>query len=214
MAFYWSPRQALNFAIVQPYSNWWGQRSLSAGIPHDGQLFESRLLRIGEVRSRSGASSTRLYSTCTLQPRRPPVPRDFGTEVDRGGSKLSIFGPVESPHIPARVTESHADPSAGNRFEAGASLTVGLRPTTASSIQIDAQTILIDSLQRISKHKPAFERRRFDFPWSTPVPRLAHSFDRASVGKKTRSTKKCAASFPVRPGHAATACCIVEAKVV
>ena len=43
-----------------------------------------------------------------------------------------LFWGVESPDIPARVTESQAGPSVGNRFDAGDSLRPGYAQPSAN----------------------------------------------------------------------------------
>ena len=56
-----------------------------------------------------------------------------------------LFWAVENLAIPALVTESQAEPlrdTASTRWPAYGRATPNLRPATASSIQIDAQTIL------------------------------------------------------------------------
>lgn len=47
------------------------------------------------------------------------------------GHRGDLFWGVESPAIPARLTESQADPAAGSRFDAGVSLRLGYaQPST------------------------------------------------------------------------------------
>ena len=66
------------------------------------------------------------------------------------GHRGGLFWGVESPAIPARVTELQADPQPGTASTRGPAYgraTPNLRPTPASSIQIAAQTILIVAAQ-------------------------------------------------------------------
>ncbi len=99
----------------------------------------------GSCPARGAHSSRGSELHAETQPRCPGIPRDSGTEVDHSGSKLTIFGPVESP--PSRhASRSRRRPHRGTAQTPGPAYgraSPALRPTQASFVQIDARSILI-----------------------------------------------------------------------